>query len=382
MMNLYKAALDWMDTGASLAKCAELVVDALSSVGITYYSCTKSVLEINRQYREVELFPARSITTKSTIMLFSHFPEAREMLILWSKDNIASLNCETAREYVLNHIIPECRRRCNEEFCDQSLPPLTESEFLEFVGLTRICASTAWRWLRLLGFKYESMNKSFYTDRHEDKDNIKYRMKFIEEYFRHEMRTYHWVVIKDNEAERLENLQKDPLQKKSYRKRYPIISDDGDETWYREYHVDVHPLLLDFVDDNNKKKHGGNLSIDFPKGQRPLIMVGQDESVFYQNCFSSRGWTMPDSQKRLNPKSQGHAVMISGFVLDQFSFRYYLSEQQLEEINEARRHQNYMSTEAAKKIYDDEKKNVRKGKFRSTNKQIPLHAIDPDWQQS
>ena len=124
------------------------------------------------------------------------------------------------------------------------------------------------------------MNKSFYTDKHEDKENIKARMLFIEKYFEIEMRAYRWVKIREEEAIRLEKLEESPLAKKSYHDRYPDSNDDS--IWYCEYHVDVNPdLLLPYVNENNRIKHGGNLSVAKPKGTQPVVLVGQDESVFY-----------------------------------------------------------------------------------------------------
>ena len=42
-------------------------------------------------------------------------------------------------------------------------------EFMFNIGLTNVALTTAWRWIRLLGFGYQNINKSFYTDKHEDK---------------------------------------------------------------------------------------------------------------------------------------------------------------------------------------------------------------------
>ena len=188
------------------------------------------------------------------------------MLINWSKENINLLNCESARTFVVSEIIPACLQRCNEEHIKQGREELTHEEFMTYVGLTGVSATTAWRWLRLLGFRYKSINKSYYTDRHEDNDNVKARMKFINDYFSMELKTYRWVQIKKKEAEMLEtSTQKFPLQKERYRKEYQNKNDNNE--WYREYHVDINPALLEYVSNDNRIKQGGDLSIDFPKGE-------------------------------------------------------------------------------------------------------------------
>jgi hypothetical protein len=57
----------------------------------------------------------------------------------------------------------------------------------------------------------------------------------------------------------------------------------------REYHVDSHPSFKSYVNNENEV-HGGNLSVRFPDNRRPVIRIGQDESSFSQNSFSSRSW--------------------------------------------------------------------------------------------
>ena len=59
--------------------------------------------------------------------------------------------------------------------------------------------------------------------------------------------------------------------------------------------------------------YGGNLSVRMPEGRKPIIIFGQDESIF--NQFSSRGrqWTGPTGQRAIMPKSSGEGLMISAF---------------------------------------------------------------------
>jgi hypothetical protein len=58
---------------------------------------------------------------------------------------------------------------------------------------------------------------------------------------------------------------------------------------------------------------GGNLSVRMPEGRKPIIIFGQDESIF--NQFSSRGrqWTGPTGQCAIMLKSSGEGLMISAF---------------------------------------------------------------------
>jgi hypothetical protein len=91
----------------------------------------------------------------------------------------------------------------------------------------------------------------------------------------------------------------------------------------RKYHVDSHTQLEEYVDDVNKK-FGGNLSIRFPgqnlddgtypiwmqagDGVLPLMLVGQDECIFYQFLFffsSKKNSHGPSGEHLILPKGEG-----------------------------------------------------------------------------
>ena len=40
--------------------------------------------------------------------------------------------------------------------------------------------TTVWRWKRLYGAKWDTIQKSYYTDNHDTEENIKYRLKYID----------------------------------------------------------------------------------------------------------------------------------------------------------------------------------------------------------
>jgi hypothetical protein len=47
---------------------------------------------------------------------------------------------------------------------------------------------------------------------------------------------------------------------------------------------------------------------------RPLMIAGQDESVFSQYLLSSKQWMGPKGQVALLPKSEGDGYMVFAFV--------------------------------------------------------------------
>jgi hypothetical protein len=280
------------------------------------------------------------------VKLFAIFPEAQNMLVRWGKTNLQTLNSETARQYLLEIIIPFCQERCNSELHAFGVPAMGHNEFMKFVGLKTLCAATAWRWLRLLGFEYKIRRKCYYTDGHEKEENVRYRLDFIAKYFNFELRTYRWVQLKEEDAIALEELDKKPHAKDLARKQF--TSADGSRM--REYHIDCHEeQLIKYVSDENQIIHGADLSIDLPEGARPLLIIGQDELVFYQYLFSSKAWLGPDGQSTLVPKLLGATIMASAFTGDQLGFGYRPTDEQIDEINRRRRTgKHYVSTESAK----------------------------------
>jgi hypothetical protein len=327
----YQLALKFLGQGTmNFQACCEKAIEDLRSMGFRYFQRNRTVYNLNVEFRQLEIFGIRHSTkTVTHIHLFAVFPEARDMLVKWAKTNLEMLNSETARQHILEEIIPAMMKVCNCELTELGLRPLDEDEFLAFVHLQNVCASTAWRWLRLLGFSYLANRKCYYTDNHEKQENIEHRITYIIRYFELELRAYRWVVLTESDAKILEDRQKNPLQKGLARKDFL-----RDGQMMREYHIDCHPNLATYVTPANKEKHGADLSVDFPQGQRPLIFVGQDESIYYQYLFSSKSWHGPDGEAKLFPKSQGEAVMISAFVGDQISFSTVMSCAQIDEVNE------------------------------------------------
>ena len=56
------------------------------------------------------------------------------------------------------------------------------------------------------------------------------------------------------------------------------------ETLYREYHVDSHVSLSQYICDSSVV-YGGNLSVRKNDNDRPIMLIGQDESTYNQYAF-------------------------------------------------------------------------------------------------
>lgn len=86
-----------------------------------------------------------------------------------------------------------------------------------------------------------------------------------------------------------------------------------------EFHVDTSKKLLQFINDENKQ-YSGNLPVRKNPNDKPLIRVGQDESLFHKNQLGRKSWILSDGRKRIDPKSDGDAIMGSAFNSRVFGF--------------------------------------------------------------
>ncbi len=75
-----------------------------------------------------------------------------------------------------------------------------------------------------------------------------------------------------------------------------------------EFHVDN--INMKLIGDN-VGPFGGNASVRCPAGSRPLIIFGQDESIFNQFSHSGCQWLGPLGQRSIMPKSAGMGIMLS-----------------------------------------------------------------------
>jgi len=197
---------------------------------------------------------------------------------------------------------------------------------------------TIYRWMKALGFRYEMRRKGYYVDGHEKPSTVAYRWSFCERYLAYEMRMFRWVQITLEQAKMLE--EKGEIVKGSgYHYLDPLTN-----TNMVEFHVDTCDALLTV---GSTGEFGGNLSVRFPAGSKPLIVFGHDECIFKQFLMSKKAWTGPNGESNIVPKDDGLGVMISAFQSREFGFGMPVTPDQLEEVNFIRREQKYKDEKAA-----------------------------------
>jgi hypothetical protein len=166
----YEKALFGMGSSlVSWKKCTESAVEETKQFGLT-------VAHMNQDFCSMEFFSVAHSVSKGFqgSELFQIFPEAQRMLLAWAKENLERLNSERACEYLLTIVIPYCQSICNKELEEHGLKALEPAEFMKFVVLKMLDVTTAWQWLKQLGFTYSKNEKCYYTDGHEKAENVRY----------------------------------------------------------------------------------------------------------------------------------------------------------------------------------------------------------------
>ena len=92
------------------------------------------------------------------------------------------------------------------------------------------------------------------------------------------------------------------------------------------------------------------MSVQTSQDVSPVMIVGQDESVFAQYLLGSKTWVGPKGQRPLLPKSEGDGYMLSAFVSREFGFGRPLTNEELSRINATRIGKQYLDAQAAHDI--------------------------------
>jgi hypothetical protein len=300
--------------------------------------------------------------------LLEVYPDAKDQIIAYGIKNLATLTIESFHDFILSTVLPRLIIVWEKEMT--SLPnhhePLegeTRSEamssFLKFHRLESMSLSTTWRWMRLLGFQYDTRRKSFYVDGHERDDVVASRSTFCKRYLtEYEPYCNRWIQLSLKEARTIKDL--------NIVFGYSYFNIRANEEWI-EFHVDYwsrimeegakhQPALTNIL--NTEKK--ATTSIRVSSVARPIMIVGQDESVFAQYLLGSKSWVGPKGQRPLLPKTEGDGYMLSAFVSREFGFGRELSEDELARINAARRgrERTYIDSQAALEILKSTQKPI------------------------
>ena len=345
----YYFALNHMAIEKNWSAVIKKALQRLCECGIKATMNEKTIRRWHQWFRRNETFPHPNhyvqMGKKVMPKLFEAFPKAKNMIKKFASENLQVLSSDALALHVKDEVIPTLHKKHIQECEVNNQVAMDIDEFKHFLNLTHVDPTTCWRWLKLLGYKHLPNKKCYYTDRHEDPANVEARKVFIDKYFNYESQAYVWVHLTAEEATILENDQNINLAKAFH----SYTGENGSEM--REYHIDIHPHLYSFV---RNKRMGGDLSVRNKDGSRPVIIIGQDESIVKQYSFSSKSWQGAEGQRKLVPKSDGYSLMISAFCSRAFGLGLTVTNEQLFEINKRRSEglfSHYVSTESANEIY-------------------------------
>jgi hypothetical protein len=292
---------------------------------------------------------------KSLPDLLEYFQE--EVTLPWIEyciENLADLTVELAHNELFTMILPNALAQQNQSFedgVDHEEGSRTDGGqkndcLLQIYTDFPISQTTTWRWLRHVGFSYDSRKKSFFVDGHERPNVVFHRNEFCMQYLaKLEPRTYRWVQLTKQAAEQYK-VEKKILDDDNH--GYQYLSEEGFPMV--EFHVDDHEFLHDVAEEMGFGLFGGNLSIRKSPDVRPLMIFGQDESAYSQFLFGNRQWVGPKGQRPLLPKTNGLSIMVSAFQSWETGFGVDIDRIQMDEINAARTGQCYADKEAAMAI--------------------------------
>ena len=348
--------------------CCKMACKLLNSLGFNQATFFKTVANWNKVFRRCEGFPHPNpyvqCGKRPLPPLLEVFPDAKDQIVSFGVKNLATLSIESVHDFIVSKVIPRLastwqREKMASASNSDSVEHTTTADvsdgdtssirnaFLNAHSLESMSLTTAWRWMRLLGFQYDTRKKSFYVDGHEREDVVSARSVFCKRYLT-EFEHYcnRWVQVSVDEAKTINDLNVDFGY--SY---FDIITNQE----RLEFHVDYWNRVIAATDTNQQmiqKEKKPTTSIRVSSQTRPLMIIGQDESVFAQYLLGSKMWVGPKGQRPLLPKTEGDGYMLSAFVSREFGFGKEMTDAELALVNDARRgtHKTYIDTQAANEI--------------------------------
>ena len=317
----------------------------------------KTVMRWHRQFRDNGnkfLNPARiRRKNKELPPMLDNYIELRKNLMNYANENIKNLSAELLHDYLHKIALPVALRERRDELGLKETE-FTMKDFLMENKLKTLSLSTVTRWMHILGYSYSERKRNYYVDGHESPLNIIQRRKFIKDYHEFELNSHRWIQLTKEDFEKI--IRNSGVEPKS--DGYAYLDEEDNEMM--EFHVDSHPWFQKHFDYYSL---GGNLSVRKHPEAKPLVIFGQDESIFKQWKFSLKAWKTPRGATQLMPKDDGQGTMVSAFCSREFGFGLCqdLINENLEKINKRRTttHRTYSDENAAKELNG----NILKKKF-------------------
>ena len=328
LVKAYQIALEEMKVGVRWRDhiCHKAVV-ALNNYGCKAATHAEVVAKWNRHFRVNDKFPHPDpnvrMGKKHKPILFEIFPNLEARVHEFVMSRLDCLCVEMVREVVIKDMIPDLMKELE---ADNETGTVAYDLLTEYVTHPPTY-NMVLRWMHAMGFTYSMKAKSYMVDGHEHPEQKAHRTKFTTEYLTTlEIRCFRWIQMSVTEFDNL------PERDKIINKGYTYMGINGFPMV--ELHVDDHECLQKYANEKYGE-FGGNTSVR--NTLKPVIILGQDESIYNQFSFGSKQWVGKNGERAFLPKSDGAGVMISAFQSREFGWGLKLTPEQLREINEKRK---------------------------------------------
>ena len=146
--------------------------------------------------------------------------------------------------------------------------------------------TTAWRWMRLLNFKYNARKKSFYVDGHKCEDVVENHKECCQQYLTElELYCRRWVQVSKEVASTIDVLEL------CLGHNYVDILKNTDML---KFHIDYWNQCCNKNESSTDVTLHPTTSIRVSSRAAPLMIIGQDESVFAgKQDMDWPFWSMP-----------------------------------------------------------------------------------------
>ena len=185
----YKIALLDMPHGRTWLNCISEAISKMEQIyGEKVKKHPKTIARFHRYFRENDSFPHPNyhvhIGKEPSPVLFVHIPEAKVKFECWAKENLSTLTTESALMYLRTTLLPDMHTMIVQECMDTNATPVSYEAFLASMKLSTISQSTAWRCIAAAGLVFKEHTKTYFTDRHENAENVAHRAAFVKKYLK------------------------------------------------------------------------------------------------------------------------------------------------------------------------------------------------------
>ena len=272
----YCTALDKMGDGKSkwISTCCKHAVDVTTLAGLDTATSSRTIANWNVEFRREGKFfhpnPMILNGLRNTPPIFEFFPQAIADINKFMLENLATVNCESLRNEIIDKIIPKLLVSANQ---NAMVHDSEEYKLLQHYTTKPPSYITVLRWMHHLGYHRGRHQKSYFVDGHEHKEQKAHRKKHTTQYLTvEEPRSHRWVQITVEEHQKLkdEAPEKNPLPETGFK-----YVDPNTGATMVELHVDDH-VSIQKIANEKYGEFGGTTSVRKPDGAKPVIMFGQD----------------------------------------------------------------------------------------------------------